>query len=119
MKTASLSLVVIRSKDIDRAKSFYENLGLSFTKHQHGKGLEHFASTIGDVVFEIYPLRDTDHPTTSVRLGFSVESCDDMTRKLLDAGYVVRSAPNDAPWGRVAVIEDFDGHKVEIVQRNI
>ena len=82
MKPATINLVVIRSKDIDRAKLFYENLGLQFTKHQHGKGSEHFASTIGNVVFEIYPLRDSDHPTTSVRLGFSVESCDDATRKL-------------------------------------
>ena len=117
MKPATISLVVIRSKNIDRAKLFYEILGLELTKHQHGKGLEHFASTIGDVVFEIYPLRDSDHPTTSVRLGFSVNSCDEVTRKLLDAGYVVHSRPNDAPWGRVAVIEDFDGHKVEIVER--
>jgi catechol 2,3-dioxygenase-like lactoylglutathione lyase family enzyme len=117
MKAASMCLVVIRSKDIDRARLFYETLGLEFTKHQHGKGLEHFASTIGDVIFEIYPLRDSDHPTTSARLGFSVEACDEVTRKLHDAGYIVRSRPNDAAWGRVAVIEDFDGHKVEIVER--
>lgn len=117
MKAASMSLVVIRSKDIDRARLFYETLGLEFTKHQHGKGLEHFASTIGEVVFEIYPLRDSDHPTKSTRLGFSVDSCDELTQRLHDAGYIVRSRPNDATWGRVAVIEDLDGQKVEIVER--
>lgn len=117
MKAASMSLVVIRSKDIERARRFYEILGLEFDKHQHGKGLEHFASTIGDIVFEIYPLRASDHPTTSVRLGFAVESCDETTRRLHDAGYIVRSRPNDAPWGRVSVIEDSDGHKVEIVEK--
>ena len=117
MKAASISLVVIRSKDIGRARLFYETFGLVFIKHQHGKGLEHFASSVGDVVFEIYPLRDADRPTTSVRLGFSVDSCDEMTRQLREAGYIVRSKPNEAPWGRVSVIEDFDGHKVEIVER--
>ena len=118
MNPPSLNLLVIRSKDIDRAKSFYEILGLTFTKHQHGKGLEHFASTIGDLVFEIYPLRESDHPTTSTRLGFAVTSCDDTTKKLHDAGCTIRSKPNDSPWGRVAIVEDFDGHKVEIVQKN-
>ncbi len=116
MNAASVNLIVIRSKDINRAKTFYETLGLSFTKHRHGKGLDHFASDSGDVVFEIYPLRDSEHPTTSTRLGFTVYSCDEVTKKLHEAGYTVRSRPNDAPWGRVAVVEDFDGHKVEVLE---
>src|SRR5437899_11939527 len=109
----TLNLVVIRSRDISSARKFYETIGFTFERHKHGKGLEHLASEGSDLVFEIYPLRDSDNPTTSTRLGFSVLSCDEMTRRLHDAGYKVSSQPNDAPWGRVAVVEDFDGHKVE------
>jgi catechol 2,3-dioxygenase-like lactoylglutathione lyase family enzyme len=117
MNSPRLNLVVIRSKDINRARNFYETLGLEFSKHRHGKGLEHLASEDREFVFEIYPLTDADHPTTSTRLGFSVASCDEVTRRIHDAGYKVRSRPNDAPWGRVAVVEDFDGHKVEITEK--
>src|SRR5205807_2900425 len=113
----ALSLVVIRSKDLGSARKFYETLGVAFAQHKHGKAVEHLASEGSDLVFEIYPLKDSDSPTTSTRLGFSVVSCDEMTRRLHDAGYKVSSQPNDAPWGRVAVVEDFDGHKVEIVEK--
>jgi len=117
MNAPKLSLVVIRSKDIGSARKFYETLGLTFEQHKHGKGLEHLASDNGEFVFEIYPIKDSDAPTTSTRLGFFVDSCDNTVRRLLEAGYIIRSRPNDAPWGRVAVAEDFDGHKVELVEK--
>jgi lactoylglutathione lyase len=117
MNASRISLIVIRSKDIDRAKRFYEILGVEFERHKHGKGLEHLAASWGDLVFEIYPLRDSDLPTISLRLGFSVTSCDDLTRELMNAGCIVRSQPGDSPWGRVSVVEDFDGHKVELVEK--
>ena len=112
-----LNLVVIRSRELNSARRFYELIGVTFAQHKHGKGLEHLASENSGYVFEIYPLRENDQPTTSTRLGFLVGSCEEVTRKLSAAGYVVRSQPNDSPWGKVAVIEDFDGHKVEVVER--
>lgn len=50
-----LNLVVLRSPDIERARRFYEALGLAFFRHRHGKGAEHYASENGLFVFEIYP----------------------------------------------------------------
>jgi len=91
--------------------------GSSFAQHKHGNGLEHLASEDNGFVFEIYPLTDADQPTRSTRLGFSVVSCDEVTRRLHGAGYSVRSRPNDGPWGRVAVVLDFDEHKVEIIEK--
>src|SRR5688572_14810480 len=51
-----LNLTVLRSTDIDRASKFYSEMGLSFTKHRHGRGPEHYASCVNGFVFEIYPI---------------------------------------------------------------
>ena len=58
MAFARLNLVVLRSPDVERAKRFYELLGLTFAKHRHGSGPEHYASEDGPLVFEIYAAED-------------------------------------------------------------
>ena len=47
-----LSLVVIRSHDMNRLARFYEVSGCRFVKHRHGKEVEHLSSTNGEAVFE-------------------------------------------------------------------
>ena len=64
-----MNLVVIRSKDMDASKAFYEKLGLNFQLHQHGGGAEHYACEWPSFVFEIYP--DNDTPSAGARVGFS------------------------------------------------
>src|SRR5437762_1414979 len=112
-----LSLVVIRAHDVDRLATFYEALGLSFTKHQHGTGPKHFSSTIGETVFEIYPLNGANESTAPTRLGFSVPSLATAIDRLrvLDAAVLVE--PSDTEFGRRAVVKDFEGHKVELYER--
>jgi lactoylglutathione lyase len=112
-----LTLLVIRSRDIDKLASFYSALGLSFTKHQHGKGPEHLSSTLGETVFEIYPANDANESTVSTRFGFSVPSLVDALRHLRDLHAKVLSEPSDSPFGRRAVVQDFDGHKVELYEK--
>lgn len=53
MSPISLNLVVLRSRDIDRAAEFYRCLGLEFTRHRHGIGPKHFAAEVtgGDLKF--------------------------------------------------------------------
>jgi hypothetical protein len=111
-----LNLVVIRSPDIDRAASFYEALGLSFQKHAHGSGPQHYASEHAGTVFEIYPLRDGDPPTTATRIGFAVNDVDAVFAAALTAGGQEVTAPRDSTWGRRAVVADLDDHCVELVQ---
>lgn len=113
----TLNLVVLRSPDIHRAVDFYRRLGLSFTAERHGKGPEHFASSSTGFVLELYPLADGQPPTTSVRIGFLVESIDDLVPMLLPTGAIVVSPPADSPFGRRAVMRDLDGHTVELVSR--
>ena len=100
---------------MDRAAKFYSAMGLLFTKHRHGKGPEHYASEVDGFVFELYPLADHQTPTTSTRIGFSVDDVDSIVTLLTGVGAEVRQEPRDSEWGRRAVVEDLDGHLVELV----
>ena len=113
-----MNLVVLRSADIERAVSFYREMGLLFTRHSHGTGPEHYASEAGDLVFEIYPLTPKSSPTAGARIGFRVDSVDEVVRLLSRIGAVVITAPADSEWGRRAVVKDFDGQMVELVTPN-
>ncbi len=112
---AIANLLVIRSPDIDRAVVFYQQIGLSFHRHAHGKGPEHYASEVCGFVFEIYPQRNPDDTTTNVRLGFNVDDVDSIVGSLRDLGATIVTAPSDTEWGRRAVVKDLDGHTVELV----
>ena len=114
----SISLLVIRSPDIHRAKSFYTTIVLSFKLHSHGKGPEHYTSVANEFVFEIYPLSPGHLPTTSTRLGFQVGSVDDLIPALTQIGATLVSPPTDSPWGRRAVLRDLDGHTIELTSPN-
>jgi lactoylglutathione lyase len=113
---ARLNLVVVRSPDVERARRFYERLGLNFTRHRHGNGPEHYASEGGPVVFEIYPAEDAATATHHIRLGFQVPSVDEIIARLRAEGTEIVSGPKDSPWGRRAVIADPDGHRVEFTE---
>ena len=114
MKQVRCNLVVIRSKQLDAAARFYGALGLRLTKHRHETGPEHYASEAGTPIFEIYPLTNEASATTGVRIGFAVESVDQVFERLLRVGGQAVSAPKDSPWGRRAVMADPDGHRVEL-----
>ncbi|MDI1312297.1 VOC family protein [Prosthecobacter sp.] len=113
-----LNLVVLRSPDIDRAAQFYRQMGLLLTRHSHGSGPEHYASEVSGMVFEIYPMTPKSLPTTGARIGFRVESVDEIVTLLSQIGTEIITAPTDSEWGRRAVVKDLDGHVVELVTSN-
>ena len=110
-----LNLIVLRSSDIDKAARFYQTIGLSFSKHAHGTGPEHYASETNGFVFEIYPQTAKSQPTTGARVGFKVRSVDETVQALSQLGAVLVTPAADSEWGRRAVVKDFDGHAVELV----
>jgi len=112
--SVTLNLIVLRSRDLDRAHSFYRALGLSFVRHSHGSGPVHLASETAGQVFEIYPLTDQVAPTDSTRVGFAVPSVDATYASLMSAGGTSVAPPKDSQWGRRAVVADPDGHRVEL-----
>ena len=116
-ETPKLNLVVIRAADLECAAQFYQLLGLTFTKHRHGNGPEHYSAETNACVFEIYPRRNETDSTASVRLGFQVTDIDNLIHELADAGVKIVTEPATSEWGRRAVVEDPDGHHIEIVSR--
>ena len=108
------NVIVLRSRDLDLAHSFYRALGLNFVRHSHGSGPVHLASESGGLVFEIYPLVENVAPTSSTRIGFSVPSVDATYESLLSAGGASVITPRDSQWGRRAVVIDPDGHRIEL-----
>jgi lactoylglutathione lyase len=108
------NLVVLRSHDLKRARAFYGALGVEFSQHSHGHGPEHLANEFDGQVFEIYPLAENDVPTSSARIGFSVQSVDDAYQALLAVGGQAVTSPQNSQWGRRAVVADPDGHRVEL-----
>ncbi|MDB4537197.1 VOC family protein [Akkermansiaceae bacterium] len=114
--SAFFNLLVIRSENIDRAVKFYEAIGLTFDKHSHGKGPEHYACEKNGLVFEIYPLSSKQPTTIGIRLGFAVNDVDILIETLPQIGAAIISSPKDSEWGRRAVVKDLDGHTVELVE---
>jgi lactoylglutathione lyase len=110
-----INLVVIRCADIEIAARFYSSLGLFFAKEKHGEGPEHYAACVDGFVFEIYPLKEGDPPTTGLRLGFEIDAVDAYIPDVQKMGGTLVKSPYDSRLGRRAVIKDPDGHTIELV----
>ena len=103
-----LNLLVLRCKNIEITKTFYENLGLKFIKEQHGKGAVHYATYVGEVVLELYPLKE-GFEIEQNRLGFTVEKSfiENMKNDIV--------SEYEFNGQKVFVVQDPDGRKVELV----
>jgi len=108
----SLNLLVLRCTDIEKSKEFYKKLTLSFVKEQHGKGAIHYATTLGDMVLELYPLGSGTVDNT--RLGFTVNS----SKSILEDETIELVSEYLFNGKTTYVIVDPDGRKVEIVEEN-
>jgi len=112
-----LSLLVIKTNQLQEQFEFYSTLGIEFQYHRHGKGPFHYASTNGNPTIEIYPLpKEVLQPDTTTRLGFSVENLDFIIQLLTTRGTIIVSAPAVTEWGYSAIVQDADGRKIELTQ---
>ena len=111
---ARLSLVVIRSDDIEKSRAFYSALGLDFEQHDHPPCGKHYASEQDGFVFEICR-RNLKEPTTSVFLGLHVGDLEERL-KAIDPTSIVRPA-EEGDWGRSAIVVDPDGHRIMLTER--
>ena len=62
MVQSSLSLLVLRTEDLERSVRFYRTLGLRFAEEQHGNGPVHYACELGETVLELYPAKPGSAP---------------------------------------------------------
>lgn len=115
--SARMNLLVLKTPDIERAANFYRLIGLSFERHQHGSGPSHYATDLGELVFEIYPGQLERPLSSDTRLGFQVGDLDDTLNDLRRHGVRIIKEKAPSSWGLRAVVEDFAGYRVELTER--
>ena len=110
-----INLIVIRTDNPKELSGFYEQIGMKFEYHQHGKGTWHYSTEIEKTVFEIYPLmKNQVNPDISLRLGFTIKNLDEIIENLKKQNVKIVREPKDSEWGYFAIIKDLDGRKIEL-----
>lgn len=112
----TFSLLVLRSAAPERLAAFYALLGIEFEKHRHGGGPEHFSAVLGGLVFEIYPLKEGEAGSGGLRIGFAVADVAGMFATWVEAGATAVVTPKMSEWGFRAVLDDPEGHRIELTQ---
>jgi catechol 2,3-dioxygenase-like lactoylglutathione lyase family enzyme len=118
MSSPYVNVLIIYSKNLNKAKEFYNKLGLDFIYHKHGSSPKHLVYKQKGIVFEIYPLSNRDTPTSSLRLGFKVDSVDTIFDNHQINPYIV-STPSLSQWGRVARLRDPDNHTIDLFESEL
>jgi len=113
----SLKLLVLKTRQVDKLRAFYQALGVELVEEKHGDGPVHYAGKVGDAVLEVYPLPDgSDTADATTRLGFTVGKLPEVFQALKEAGTTVAGEPKETAWGLRAVVPDPDGRAVELYQ---
>jgi predicted enzyme related to lactoylglutathione lyase len=113
-----INLIVIRTNRPKELSDFYEQIGMKFEYHQHGKGTWHYSTEIGETVFEIYPLmKNQENSDNSLRLGFTIENLDEIIENLKKRNVEIVREPKESEWGYFAIIKDLDGRKIELKKK--
>jgi hypothetical protein len=87
-------------------------LGLSFSKHAHGKGPEHYAHEDERGVLELYP-KTKGQEGDMTGLGFEADDLGVLTDLLKGAGFEPGPVAEN-PWGRTFIVRDPDGRRIEV-----
>jgi catechol 2,3-dioxygenase-like lactoylglutathione lyase family enzyme len=109
------NLLVLRCRDLERSRAFYQLFDLAFSAHAHGKGPTHYAHETPDFVLELYPAPSSDY-TDQTAIGFAVDDLAALHAQLISAG-LNPGAISKESWGTTFVIRDPDGRRVELKQR--
>jgi len=118
MANLLLSLLVLKTRQVEKMRAFYWALGIDLAEEQHAKGPVHYAGRLGDVVLEVYPLPDDGTLTdTTTRLGFTVEKLALAVERLQTLGIAVPAKAQATEWGHRVVVRDPDGRAVELYER--
>ena len=118
MADVVLSLLVLKTRQIDALRKMYGTLGIELTEEKHGKGPVHYSGRIGDMILEIYPLPTGDTPVdATTRLGFVVESLSKIVKALEKQGISIVTKPTETERELRAIVRDPDGRVVELHER--
>ncbi|MFB9107519.1 VOC family protein [Flavobacterium gyeonganense] len=114
-----IRLLFLRTSDTKKLSDFYSLFGLTFEYHQHGNSPFHYSATIGKTVLEIYPLtKSQTEADKNLRLGFGIDNFEATIQKLTALEVVFALPPTQTEFGFIAVIEDFEGRKIELYKNS-
>jgi len=113
----SLSLLVVKTHQMEAVRRFYAAVGVEFQQEKHGKGPVHFTGRLGETVFEIYPLAPDRTSDTTTRLGIAVDDLSEVLKSLVAGSIIGKTEPRETEEGLQAVIRDPDDRSVELIQR--
>jgi predicted enzyme related to lactoylglutathione lyase len=113
-----LSLIVLRTSQLESTLAFYKALGFAFVEEKHGSGPVHYSTQTATSTLEIYP-GEPSGPLNrkaggATMLGFSLPSIDPTIAALKNLGSQIITAPSESTWGRRAVVADPDGRAIEL-----
>ena len=114
MKIKAIGFVAIPVTNIDRARSFYEEvLGLRTSDEMMGgKWIEY---AVGEDTLAIANVSDTWTPSDQgTGAAFEVEDFDDAIDRLRDRHVRFAAEPFETPCCHIAVVQDPDGNKLII-----
>lgn len=117
-----VSSIVLFSARADRTIAFYRSVGIQFEEEDHGDGVVHAATDVGDFHFAIFAAADSEvtpgwRVGGSTFIGFYVDSLDATIKALTSIDVKVLADHEVRDWGCRVVVEDPDGRAVEINQR--
>jgi lactoylglutathione lyase len=116
MQNVSLSLLVLKTQQLEKLRAFYSTVGIEFCEEQHGDGPTHFAGKVGGAILEIYPLPEGGQVDSSTRIGFFVEDIGFVLESLWRNEFCELKKVKQTQWGYRAVVRDPDGRAVELCQ---
>lgn len=117
MESTTLSLIVIRTAEIEASLAFYCALGVTFAREQHGSGPIHYSCDFGGLILELYPNKASlqqELSTHTTMLGFKVLSLQSTLAELQKLGIKPKGAPKESKWGRWVNVIDSSGRTVQI-----
>jgi lactoylglutathione lyase len=126
----SLNLLILRTRDLERSRRFYEAIGLRMQPVDYGHGalgvqgpVPPAAPLVLNVKTEEMPPPHTfleihewrsDGPVPHQQLGFFVGSVDAALQAAINAGGKLLAEPANWPYGRRGVVADPDGNRIEL-----
>jgi lactoylglutathione lyase len=120
MNNPTLSLIVLRTSQMEATLAFYRALGFAFVEEKHGTGPVHYSTQIGSCVMEIFPGEPAEplgrKASGAAMLGFSVPSVDQTVEAVRQLGAQIVTAPTESLWGRRAVVVDPNGRGIELTE---
>lgn len=102
-----INLLVLRCRELEASKRFYELLGFGFVREKHGDGPLHYSSQDAGFVFELYPLRENEQACNS-RVGFSVKDIQQVLSQ------VAITSQHEFNGKQIYIVRDPDGRSVEL-----